>query len=75
MDEPVSAARRKANDPTRALVDCGAWLAEARAVEALAMADTRKAIVDYVAAGGTEASAARLAGLDRMTVRKILGKR
>lgn len=33
------------------------------------------AVVAYVNAGGSESDAARLAGIDRMTVRKALGKR
>ena len=38
-------------------------------------AELYAALRDYCAAGGTESEAARLAGVDRMTVRRALGKR
>lgn len=58
-----------------ALVKAGAAWSVARTVERTHAQQTYDAIVDYCAHGGTEVNAARLAGVDRMTVRKALGKR
>lgn len=51
-----------------------AWHA-AKAEERRTMAALRKAIVKAVDGGMTESEAARVAGVDRMTVRRALGKR
>jgi DNA invertase Pin-like site-specific DNA recombinase len=51
-----------------------AWHA-AKGRERERMADLYAAIVAHCEAGGTETEAARLAGVDRMTVRRALGKR
>ena len=53
----------------------GRRLAKARKAEADAMDDIRAALPEAIAAGVTEVDAARLTGLDRMTIRKMLGKR
>ena len=50
-------------------------LQRARAAQARAMDKVRWAVVQAVMDGMTEAEAARIAGVDRMTVRKWLGKR
>jgi ribosomal protein L37AE/L43A len=44
--------------------------------ELAALGDSMKNAIRYfVGQGGTEVDAARLAGVDRMTVRRVLGKR
>jgi hypothetical protein len=53
----------------------GEALAEAREEQAAVYADTLELVVEYCDAGGFEHEAARLAGIDRMTVRKARGKR
>lgn len=50
-----------------------AWHA-AKAKERERMAELYAAIVAYCEAGGSESAAGRLAGVDRMTVRRALGK-
>lgn len=67
-------ATMKRNDPTRILTNCGAAWHEAKTVERERAAEMYDAIVAYCGAGGTEVEAARLAGVDRMTVRRALGK-
>lgn len=54
--------------------EAGAALMRARADVAAAVERAKRAAVEYVHAGGRETDAARLVGLDRMTVRKALGK-
>lgn len=56
------------------LVKAGKALAKARAAEREARDATFAAITAAVADGVSESAAARLAGVDRMTVRKVLGK-
>ena len=57
------------------LVKAGhAWHA-AKTRERERAAETYVAIVAFCAAGGSESEAARLANVDRMTVRRALGKR
>lgn len=51
-----------------------AW-ARAKDRERERMEELYAAIVAYCADGGSEAEAARIAGVDRMTVRRALGKR
>lgn len=63
----------QAADTERVAV-AGEALAAARGDLAEAMEAAKSAAVGYVRAGGSEAEAARLAQLDRMTVRKALGK-
>jgi hypothetical protein len=50
------------------------WSA-AKARERDAMAALYAAIVEFCRDGGTEVDAAKVAGVDRMTVRRALGKR
>ena len=52
----------------------GRRLAKARQAEADAMDEIKAALAAAIAAGVTEVDAARLTGLDRMTIRKMLGK-
>ena len=52
----------------------GRRLAKARQAKAHAMDEIRAALPEAIAAGVTEVDAARLTGLDRMTIRKMLGK-
>lgn len=56
------------------LTTAGAAWTEARRVERERAAELYQAIRDYIAEGGTEVTAAKLAGCDRMTVRRALGK-
>ena len=59
---------------TAALARYGeAWHA-AKAEERRTMSALRKAIVKAVEGGMTEVEAAKVAGVDRMTVRRALGK-
>ena len=53
----------------------GAMAADARALERTARERLRVAVLAALAAGESESEAARRAGVDRMTVRKIAGKR
>lgn len=53
----------------------GRRLAKARQAEADAMDEIRAALPEAIAAGVTEVDAAKATGLDRMTIRKMLGKR
>lgn len=53
----------------------GQALRDAQDHEAEARAALYAAVADYVAAGGSQSRAAKEAGLDRMTVRKIAGLR
>lgn len=57
------------------LEDAGAALAYYREQQALSSERLYAAIVDYCTNGGTESAAARIANVDRMTVRRALGKR
>jgi dsDNA-specific endonuclease/ATPase MutS2 len=52
----------------------GRRLAKARQAEAEAMDEIRAALPEAIAAGVTEVDAAKATGLDRMTIRKMLGK-
>jgi hypothetical protein len=52
----------------------GRRLAKARQAKAEAMDEIRTALPQAIVAGVTEVDAARLTGLDRMTIRKMLGK-
>lgn len=52
----------------------GGRLAKARQAEAEAMDEIRVALPSAIAAGLTEVDAAKATGLDRMTIRKMLGK-
>ena len=54
---------------------CGRVLAQSRHDEAEALEAVRLAVLDAIAHGVTEAEAARLGQVDRMTVRKWRGKR
>ncbi len=56
------------------LIEAGAAWKEARALERAASSRTHDAIRAAVAAGMTEVDAAAFAGVDRMTVRRALGK-
>lgn len=67
-------ATMKRNDPTRILTNCGMAWHEAKSVERERAAEMYAAIVAYCEAGGSEVKAAELAGVDRMTVRRALGK-
>lgn len=58
----------------RELRDIGKRWSKAKETERARMADVYAAIVAYCEAGGTEVDAANLAGVDRMTVRRALGK-
>lgn len=64
------------NDIDRArLTHAGNRLARARGnVDAL-MDNAREIALDAISSGATEAEVARILGVDRMTVRKWLGKR
>lgn len=62
-------------DPRHRLQAAGAWLAAARAEERQALRWLLDMLPGVVADGVPEAEAARLAGVDRMTVRRALGKR
>ena len=53
----------------------GRRLAKARKAEADAMDEIRATLPSAIAAGVTEVDAAKATGLDRMTIRKMLGKR
>ena len=53
----------------------GRRLAKARQAEAEAMHEIRATLPSAIAAGVTEVDAAKATGLDRMTIRKMLGKR
>ena len=53
----------------------GEALAKAREKQAAIYAEVLAGVVEYCDAGGFEHEAARLAGIDRMTVRKARGKR
>lgn len=53
----------------------GRRLAKARKAEADAMDQIRATLPSAIAAGVTEVDAAKATGLDRMTIRKMLGKR
>lgn len=57
------------------LQSLGRRLAKARQAEADAMDQIRAALPSAIAAGVTEVDAAKATGLDRMTIRKMLGKR
>jgi DNA invertase Pin-like site-specific DNA recombinase len=61
--------------PDEKLQAAGASWLEARHHERERASDLYQAIRDFIAEGGTEVAAARLAGCDRMTVRRALGKR
>lgn len=61
-------------DSAGRLTAAGAAWTEARRVERERASQLYQAIRDYVAEGGTEVAAAKLAGCDRMTVRRALGK-
>ena len=52
----------------------GRRLAKARQAESDAMDEIRAVLPEAIASGVTEVDAARLTGLDRMTIRKMLGK-
>jgi len=52
----------------------GRRLAKARQAENNAMQEIRAALPSAIAAGLTEVDAAKATGLDRMTIRKMLGK-
>ena len=52
----------------------GRRLAKARQAESDAMDEIKASLPAAIAAGVTEVDAARLTGLDRMTIRKMLGK-
>ena len=62
-------------DPRHQLQAAGAWLAACRAETRKAMDWLGDVVPGAVRAGVPEAHAARLAGVDRMTVRRLLGKR
>lgn len=62
-------------DPAHRLQAAGAWLAAVRAEQRQAMTYLSDIVEQVVPEQVPEATAARLAGVDRMTVRKILGKR
>ena len=64
-----------ARDQLLALRSLGEALRDAQDREADARAALYAAVADYVAAGGSQSRAAKEAGLDRMTVRKIAGQR
>jgi hypothetical protein len=52
----------------------GRRLAKARQAQSDAMVEIKASLPAAIAAGITEVDAARLTGLDRMTIRKMLGK-
>lgn len=62
-------------DPAAELANRGRAYLDARAAAEEARRRLHGAIVDAVQAGVSEAEAARIAGVDRMTVRNALGKR
>ena len=61
-------------DYSMGLVEAGARWTAARWAERDAATDAYASIVAYCEAGGSEVKAAELAGVDRMTVRRALGK-
>jgi hypothetical protein len=63
-----------ADNKRAALQDAGRVWSAAKDYERAAMATLYAAVVAAHAAGVTEVEAARLAGVDRMTVRRALGK-
>lgn len=62
-------------DPAHRLQAAGAWLAAVRAEQRQAMTYLTDIVEQVVPGQVPEATAARLAGVDRMTIRKMLGKR
>lgn len=62
-------------DPVHRLQAAGAWLAACRAEQAQAMTYLADVVRAVVPGEVPEAQAARVAGVDRMTVRRMLGKR
>ena len=62
-------------DPTRALATAGRRFAKARQAQTDAADALYAAIVAACDAGMTETEAARVAGVDRMTIRRARGKR
>ena len=68
-------ADKELEDREKALATAGKALARARAKQAAIYAEVLAGVVEYCDAGGYEHEAARLAGIDRMTVRKARGKR
>lgn len=62
-------------DPVHRLQAAGAWLAAVRAEQAQAMTYLADVVRAVVPGEVPEAQAARVAGVDRMTVRRMLGKR
>jgi hypothetical protein len=52
----------------------GAAWTEARHLERERASDLYQAIREFITEGGSEVAAAKLAGCDRMTVRRALGK-
>ena len=63
-----------APDHSRTLQALGRRLAKARQGQRDAMDVIQLQLPEAIAAGVTEVDAARLTGLDRMTIRKMLGK-
>lgn len=59
----------------QALRSLGQALRDAQDAEAEARAALYAAVERYLAGGGSQSRAAREAGLDRMTVRRIAGQR
>lgn len=81
-DQEIDAAGDRAHpecvdyaaDLSAQLRTAGAHLAAARSAQRHIMARLRELLPAATAAGVSEAKAARAAGVDRMTVRRLLGK-